>query len=386
MNCFIKMICLLLVLATLQVIVLPAEAQMNFIFRDVRAYAYEAPAAPSEQNVSVPGETEPVEVIPEATEPVTYDEVPLYFQTDYPDVMYANDTLAASGCSMTSLAMVATYMTGHKYSPVELANWFGGYMGNHRERLEYASRQMQLPYEEAGNIHDALQALKEGKVVIALMSQNSLFTNSQHFVVFSGMTVDGKILVNDPYEPNYSNWQLTAGFENGFEENQVTWGFSGGWIYDKNQMPANPYIYEPEERPVVQCRYPGIELSKEDMRLFAKLLWLECRSESYDGQQAVAEVILNRLASEKFPNTVRGIIYAEGQFPCTDDIPEATPTQTQYEAIEKALNGPYILPMEVTFYAKFKVNKNLWGQIGEHYFCYDYGWIPEATETEGGMA
>ena len=380
MDRLIKTICLALVLATLQGISLPAEARVNFIFRDVAAHIYDTPAILPKQENSVPQETEPAETIPEATE--TYDEVPLYFQTDYPDVMYANDTLATSGCSMTSLAMVATYMTGHKYSPVEMANWFGGYMGNHRERLEYASRQMQLPYEEAGNIHDALQALKEGKVVIALMSQNSLFTNSQHFVVFSGMTVDGKILVNDPYEPNYTNWQLSVGFENGFEEKQVTWGFSGGWIYDKSQMPGTPFLYEPEERPVVQCRYPGMELSKEDARLLAKLLWLECRGESYDGQQAVAEVILNRLASEKFPNTVRSIIYAEGQFPCTDDIPEATPTQTQYEAIERALNGPYILPMEVVFYAKYKENKNFWGQIGEHYFCYDYGWTPEATEPD----
>lgn len=391
MNRIKKIICLaLLVVTVAQVITLPAMGRMNFIFRDLMAHPYEAASVSAEtdaivaqlaeETVPTPEdvltETQFQEQIPEETVPDFYDEVPLYFQTDYPDVMYANNTLATSGCSMTSLAMVATYLTDHAYSPVELAQWFGGYMGSHMERLEYASTQMQLPFVEAITIHDALQALKEGKVVIALMSKNSLFTKTQHFVVFSGMTVDGKILVNDPYEPNYTNWQLAAGFADGFEQNQVTWGFGGGWIYDKNQMPAVPFIYEPEERPVVECRYPDVELSEEDMRLFAKLLWLECRGESYDGQQAVAEVILNRLVSEDFPNTIRGIIYAEGQFPCTDDIPEATPTQTQYEAIDRALNGPYILPMEVIFYAKFKENKNFWGQIGNHYFCYGYDWKP----------
>lgn len=380
---------LLLALVIVQITVLPVRARVNSILQNTKNLPPQQAQACEETDLTQE-ETEPVaeivappqsvEQIPEETESDTYDEVPLYYQTDYPDVMYANDTLATSGCSMTSLAMVATYLTDHKYSPAELADWFGGYMGNHKERLEYASQQMQLPYEEAVTVVDALQAMKDGKVVIALMSKNSLFTNTQHFIVWSGMTVDGKILVNDPYEPNYTHWQLQEGFKNGFEQNQVTWGFSGGWIYDKSQMPGTPFIYEPEESPVVECRYPGVELSEEDMRLFAKLLWLECRGESYDGQQAVAEVILNRLVSKDFPNTVRGIIYAEGQFPCTDDIPKATPTQTQYEAIERALNGPYILPKEVVFYAKFKENRNFWGQIGAHYFCYAYDWKPEATE------
>lgn len=395
MSRFCKMLCLLLaVLLIAQVTILPANAWSNFIKRDGSKAAIDtsfisetvkevvAAALDETAPAGTVEETQPVEETQsvEEPEPDTYDEVPLYFQTDYPDVMYANDTLATSGCSMASLAMVATYMTDHKFTPDQFADWFGGYMGNHRERLEYASEQLQLPYEEAITVHDALQAVKDGKVVIALMSQNSLFTNTQHFVVFAGMTVDGKILVNDPYEPNYTNWQLSVGFENGFEEKQVTWGFGGGWIYDKSQMPSVPFIYEPEERPVVECRYPDVELSEEDMRLFAKLLWLECRGESYEGQQAVAEVILNRLVSEDFPDTIHGIVYAEGQFPCTNDIPKATPTQTQYEAIENALKGPYILPMEVIFYAKFKENKNFWGQIGEHYFCYGYDWKPEETK------
>ena len=388
MNRFHRIISLLLLAVLLvQVAVLPAEALINFTLRNeillphlpnVSDDVHQVVRQKEEQ--TVPEETVPAETVPEVTEPVTYDEVPLYFQTDYPDVMYAYDTVATSGCSMASLAMVATYMTGHRYTPDQLADWFGGWSGSHVERLEYASEQMQLPYEKAITVHDALKALKEGKVVIALMSQNSLFTNGQHFVVLAGMTVDGKILVNDPNEANYSNWQLSVGFENGFEENQIVWGFSGGWIYDKNQIPAEPFIYTPKEWPVVPCRYPGVDLSEEDMRLFAKLLWLETRGETYDGQRAVAEVILNRLVSPNFPNTIRGIIYAEGQFPCTEDIPDATPSQTQYEAIERALKGPYILPKEVVFYAKYKENKNFWGQIGAHYFCYSYDWKPESTE------
>ena len=393
MNRYRKMICLILgILLIAQATVLPAKARMNPALRDLMVTYDGAPVqtAPQQVEVTLPEETVPAETIveetvveeteatePEEEEPDTYDEVPLFYQTDYPDTLYGNGTIESSGCSIVSLAMVATYMTDHKYTPDELAGYFGGYVGNNRQRLEYASDQLQLPWEPADTAHDALRALKEGKVVIALMSKNSIFTDAQHFVVFAGMNVDGKVIVNDPYEPNYENWRLKEGFLTGLLEDEVCWGFSGGWIYDKSQMPAEPFIYEEEQQEKGESRYPDIQLTDAEMRMFAKLLWLECRGESVEGQQAVAEVILNRMAASNFPNTLKGVIYAEGQFPSIPYMDEAQPTQTQYEAIEAALYGPYLLPEEVVFYATYKENTNYWGQIGKHYFCYQYGWKGE---------
>ena len=343
-----------------------------------------------EETKAVPEVTEATE--PEAAEeekpqritrvPETFHEVPEYYQSDYPNTLYGNGTIATSGCSITALAMVATYMTEHVYMPDELSAYFGGYIGNNMQRLEYASDQLQLSWRKATNWHDALAALEAGQVVIALMNEISAFTNSQHYIVLAGMTVDGKIIVNDPYKPNYDSWKLAPGFADGFDESQICWGFSGAWIYDKSAMPAEPFIYVPEEKEQVECRYPDIQLTEEEKTMFAKLLWLECRGESYEGQQAVAEVILNRLAAPNFPDTLKGIIYAEGQFPSVVDMDKAGTTQTQYEAIEAALNGPYILPKEVVFYAKFKENDNFWGQIGQHYFCYQYNWNAEAEVAE----
>lgn len=347
--------------------------------------ASEETAAAAEETEAAESEQTQVKTTARTTQaPESFYEVPEYYQTDYPDNLYGNGTIASSGCSITSLAMVATYMTEHVYMPDELAKYFGGYIGNNLERLEYASDQLQLPWTKAKDWNDAVAALEAGKVVIALMGESSAFTDSQHYIVLAGMTVDGKIIVNDPYAPNYDNWLLASGFEDGFETSQVCWGFSGGWIYDKSAMPSEPFIYEEEEKEQVECRYPDIELTEEEKVLFAKLLWLECRGESYEGQQAVAEVILNRLAADNFPNSLKSIVYAEGQFPSTKDMYKAQPTQTQYEAIEAALYGPYVLPKDVVFYAKFVVNDNYWGQIGQHYFCYQYDWSPEAEEAASG--
>ena len=84
------------------------------------------------------------------------------------------------------------------------------------------------------------------------------------------------------------------------------------------------------------------------------------------------EVVLNRLASGRFQSTVYNIVHAPGQFPSVPYLYKAKPDYTQYKAIEQALNGPYVLPEDVYFYATFRVNDNYWGQIGNHYFCYGY--------------
>lgn len=297
--------------------------------------------------------------------------VPRFFQTDYPNDRYGSGTVASSGCSITSLAMVASYMTGHIYFPDELADYFGGYGENNIERLEYASDMLQLPWHKAENIHEVMRALQDGKLAILLMDSSSIFTDSQHFIVLTGMTEDGKILVNDPYGPNYDYWLLKNGFANGFEEGDLLCGYSGGWIYDVNAMPEEPFVYV-EEKSDVECRYPNIQLTWEEQQLLAKIIWVEARGEPAEGQQAVAEVVFNRLASGEFGDTLSQVIFAEGQFRSAAFLEDAEAWQAQYEAIENALEGPYILPMEVVHFATYPVNQSIWGQIGGHIFC--YGW------------
>lgn len=335
----------------------------------------ETPVASTEEE-PVEAETESAECepVPEETaaEPVEAGklEIPLYLQTDYPDTLYGSGTIQSSGCSITSLAMVATYMTGHEYLPDELADYFGGYVGNNMERLEYASDMLQLPWRKAGDWHDALRAMQEGSVVIALMNQKSAFTDSQHFIVLTGLTEDGKVFVNDPYGPNYNRVDLKDGFDNGFSQGYISTGYSGAWIYNKSAMPEQPFIYVEEEKPYVEPRYPEFNLTEEEINLLARMVWVEAQGEPFEGQQAVAEVVLNRLAADNFPDTLKGVIYAEGQFRSASQLEDAQTTQTQYEAIEQALYGPYVLPMDVVFFAQYPVNENVWGKIGGHTFCY----------------
>lgn len=317
-----------------------------------------------------------------------YNEVPLYLQNDYPETRYGAGTIATSGCSVVSLAMVATYLTGHEYLPDELAYYFGGRAENNIARLEYGAEKLQLPYEKTWYCYDALNAVKEGKVVIALMEEQSIFTDSQHFIVLTGVTPDGRILVNDSYAPNYNHWKLQDGFDNGFKEDDIIWGFSGAWIFDKNDMPAEPFIYHEERRTMEDSRYKGVELTYEETELLARVVWVESRGEPFEGQQAVAEIVLNRLVSEKFSDTINDVIYGQGQFRSVPFLDDAEPFQAQYDAIEAALYGPNVLPIDVFYFATEKTNSNVWGQIGGHIFCYDFdyeGTLPDSSQFSGKL-
>ena len=113
-----------------------------------------------------------------------------------------------------------------------------------------------------------------------------------------------------------------------------------------------------------------------DHRLLAKLVYAEARGESYKGQVAVAAVVLNRVASSSFPNTVSGVIYQSGAFSCVSNGSiNNTPDSSCIRAALDALNGwdptggclYYYNPKTATDdWIRSRTTKTV---IGRHYFC-----------------
>ena len=121
-------------------------------------------------------------------------------------------------------------------------------------------------------------------------------------------------------------------------------------------------------------------MSHEDCELIAKIVYLEARGEPLEGQQAVAEVILNRVAADNFPDSVEEVIFqgTDGsgaiQFSTAAHLDEAAPTDKQFAAVGQALYGEPVLPMDVVFFSTTGENSRTWGAIGGHIFCYQYEW------------
>jgi len=80
--------------------------------------------------------------------------------------------------------------------------------------------------------------------------------------------------------------------------------------------------------------------SSSDLYLLAKCVHAEARGETYQGQVAVAAVILNRVESPDFPNTIAEVIYQPWAFTAVNDGQiNLEPNQSAYNAARDALNG-----------------------------------------------
>jgi len=80
--------------------------------------------------------------------------------------------------------------------------------------------------------------------------------------------------------------------------------------------------------------------SESDIQLLARLIYGEARGESYVGQVAVGAVVMNRIRSSSFPNTMSGVIYQRYAFTAVDDGQiNLTPNATARKAAQDAMNG-----------------------------------------------
>ncbi len=116
--------------------------------------------------------------------------------------------------------------------------------------------------------------------------------------------------------------------------------------------------------------------SRSDLNLLARAVHAEARGETYEGQVAVAAVVLNRVKHPDFPNTIPGVIYQPGAFTAVDDGQiNLAADETAYKAVQDALNGwdpsygaiYYWNP--ATAQSKWVWSRTIIRQIGSHIFA-----------------
>lgn len=116
--------------------------------------------------------------------------------------------------------------------------------------------------------------------------------------------------------------------------------------------------------------------SQNDIQLMANAVYGEARGEPYEGQVAVAAVILNRIKSATFPNTVSGVIFEPRAFTAVADGQIwLTPNEKAKEAVLDAING-WDPTGNATYYFNPDTATSSWiwsrpqiKRIGKHIFC-----------------
>lgn len=101
--------------------------------------------------------------------------------------------------------------------------------------------------------------------------------------------------------------------------------------------------------------------------LLEKIVECEAGGESLEGKIAVANVVLNRIKSNKFPNTISGVIYQPNQFEpiSTGVINNKIPSAESKEAVKRALLGEQVVkPNVLYFWASYLDSEHeLWNQV-----------------------
>ena len=120
----------------------------------------------------------------------------------------------------------------------------------------------------------------------------------------------------------------------------------------------------------------GSSSNSSDLNLLARVIYGESRGEPYQGQVAVGAVVLNRVKSSSFPNTISGVIYQKGAFDAVKDGQvNLTPNSTAKKAAQDALNGWDPSYGAIYYFnPKTATNKWIWSRpmtvtIGRHRFC-----------------
>jgi len=137
-------------------------------------------------------------------EDVTLGDFVNYYQYDYTEEYGYGESIAGNACGPTSMAMVATYLTGETHDPLETSAWAhnNGYHargnGTYRSYFAAAAELYGLECEDLQTTtNNIVNELQEGNVLILHMNPGH-FTSGGHYMVLEGITDDGEIVVADP--------------------------------------------------------------------------------------------------------------------------------------------------------------------------------------------
>lgn len=131
----------------------------------------------------------------------------------------------------------------------------------------------------------------------------------------------------------------------------------------------------PEEPDVPDGRYDSIALTDDEYDLLALCVYHEARGESFEGQRAVAEVVLNRVLNAKFPDSVTEVLYQKGQFSTASMLNLNTARDhdslsAAYDAVDYVLEETdYVFDSNVGYFRTTPYKSCSYEKLGNHYFA-----------------
>ena len=120
-----------------------------------------------------------------------------------------------------------------------------------------------------------------------------------------------------------------------------------------------------------ETELPKMVYTKEELYIMAHLLAGECQGYPDEEQLKVGSVVLNRVKSVRYPNTIKEVVFQKGQYSCTyDGNYYREPTERNLENARYLLEYGSILPEYVVFQARRKQGCGVYLRTEYHWYCY----------------
>lgn len=205
----------------------------------------------------------------------------------------------------------------------------------------------------AADVYDSY-TVKSGDTVYKIAQARSITTDA--IVNANGLSNGGNdiypnmTLILDSNAKNSANANYTVKSGDSLYKIATAYGTSVSNLQQSNNLSATRiyvgqklYVPQAAQTPTPDTEQntgTGLNLTDDEIYMMAKMIYGEARGESYTGQVAVGAVIINRIKSPSFPNTMSGVLFQKNQFTAVDDGQYyLTPDSTAISAAYDAANG-----------------------------------------------
>ena len=162
-----------------------------------------------------------------------FPKIPLYLQQDYPGVMFGGFLLRTNGCGITTMAMVASYLSDELLTPPEMCRRYGGY--SHRNGTDGMIFVKEPPVMDFYLVEKTYEPAKaweglENHHLVVSIQHKGYWTRGGHYIALQEITEDGNVRVRDSNIYNYVRVPAHVNDEHTWAS--ITSAGSGYWIFD----------------------------------------------------------------------------------------------------------------------------------------------------------
>lgn len=116
---------------------------------------------------------------------------------------------------------------------------------------------------------------------------------------------------------------------------------------------------------------PKKSYTSEDVYVLSHVIFGEAGGYSRELQIGVGSVVLNRVKDERYPNTIKDVVFQDGQYACAwDGNYDREPDQQAIDVAIYLLENGSQYPEYIIYQSEFLQGDSIYKQIGNTYFCY----------------